>query len=481
MVMETIGSSEDIAQENEDIRRVYPDFSESISLKLGFFSKRFRTLRGLATARDDEFLGYAIVKRDRLPRSERAVRVYESVLRPSRHPNNYIHRSQGWTCRLAERDFVVDGYLYAQQNNLTNVCAHVALRTAAAPFHSEGDMLYREMNSLAGIELGPGEGQRARGLDVREMVGILEAAGARCFVADYTQTTHDRQGIPFQKYVYGSVESGFPAIVGFSASEDRGRHAIPLFGHTFNEDTWVPKAELSYFRVGDEISYVPSESWVSMYIAHDDNWGSNFCIPRGYLHLQRWCGRLAQGGEPCPIEDEQVACAIGTMPGDVRLNPIEAEVIGADYLFSMLPRVSDLPEPWAHRLDWYARNSRLVLRPLLVERERYCEHLRAVTSWDGGTVEAGLVDVLARQLPMRFWLVELSVPELYSANRRKIAEVLLRSDTPPKRKREMGSFILARLPGDFVLHESGGAKNPKYRFLDCGCHGHVELLGCENG
>jgi hypothetical protein len=54
--------------------------------------------------------------------------------------------------------------------------------------------------------------------------------------------------------LYGSVESGYPALVVFDAGNGNQKHVIPIIGHTFNEDTWVPRADLAYFSVGATLS-----------------------------------------------------------------------------------------------------------------------------------------------------------------------------------------------------------------------------------
>ena len=79
------------------------------------------------------------------------------------------------------------------------------------------------------------------------------------------------------------------------------------------------------------------------------------------------------------------------------------------------------------------------------------------------------------------WLIELSVPELFSANRRKIAKVLIRAEKEvgPKYDRDISSFVAARLPGHFVLYESGGSSNPKYKFIPSGVSSHFELYEYE--
>jgi len=75
--------------------------------------------------------------------------------------------------------------------------------------------------------------------------------------------------------------------------------------------------------------------------------------------------------------------------------------------------------------------------------------------------------------------VELSVPNLFSANTRKLGEVLLRAEVPASPTRDFKNFLLARLPGYFALYKGGGALNPKFKFIPSGVKSHVQLYGCE--
>jgi hypothetical protein len=300
MVIEDVGPAADLLGENADIARRFPGFTKSQITRLSFFTKPFKTPRGLLGVDSNDFLGYAIVKKDTLPVGGRHLRIYESVVRPSRHQNNYIHGGQRWTCRVGGQRLEVVGYLYAQQNDLTNVCAHVAVRTAAARFHPDGDMTYRQMNEIVGVDHVKRRVGGGQGINVQEMTAILNAAGAKCFMGDFTIPASSRPDVPFQKYLYGSIESGYPAIVCFATADATSNHAVPVFCHTFNEDTWVPSAELSYFKVGPATKYIPSESWLNMYLIHDDNWGSNYCVPRQYLRVRHWCNQLSGKPQPCP-------------------------------------------------------------------------------------------------------------------------------------------------------------------------------------
>lgn len=487
IVVEELVGAEEIIQEDEDLKTLRPDFDASRTFRLGFFRTATRTQKKLQSVSDKAFLGYAIVK-ENLFRSGSAFNVYESALGAVPYRHSFIKGAPVWPVMIANTQRSVQAHIYAQQNGITNCCAHAAVRTAAAPF-DHGFIGYREMNRIAGIDLSkrcPG-----RGLDKREMVAILEAAGARCVVADYrVRLKKGKQPpAPFQKYVYGSVESGYPAIISFETRKyPDSYHGIPIIGHTFNSDTWVPSAERFYFQIGPGTRYVPSESWVSTYIGHDDNAGSHYCIPRYYFQTQRprrikSQRRRRPGRRRHKLRRECVAHVIATMPSDLRVNPIQAEAIGMDYLLAMRAQLANLhSNDWARRLAQFQDEGLLVLRPVLITAGEYASHLFSIRDWDHNRIRRDFIEDLREFSSTRLWMIEFSVPELFAANLRKLGEVLVRSQKRTGKTgspRDMSSFFLARLPGHFALYERGGPFRPKFRFFDSGASGHVELFGCE--
>ncbi|MDA3925852.1 MAG: hypothetical protein PF904_14245 [Kiritimatiellae bacterium] len=317
MVVEEIQHSLEIAQENEDIETRYKLSPVTRVFRLSFFSKKFSTVKGLSSATDHDFIGYAVIKSDRFSREElNGIRVFESVLHTSSYPNNCVKNKPVWLCEICGFSFRVEGYIYAQQNNMTNVCAHVALRSVISSFHPEGDISYREINEIVGIDhvTRKAGGKDGEGLYFNEMVKVLGHYNLTCFGVDYQNPELDIPDIPFHKFIYGSVESGYPSLLMFATKNNSG-HVIPVFGHTFNEDTWVSNADLSYFKAGQDLEYIPSESWLSMYLAHDDNFGSNFCIPRRYLHAVQPCKNI---NEDCPL-NTNVAGVISILPKEVKM------------------------------------------------------------------------------------------------------------------------------------------------------------------
>ncbi len=467
----------ELREENEDLKTLFGQAPASRVRRLSFFTRPCAGQQDLGSLTDDSFIGYAIIKEDSVPGDYSRARIYESVIRADRRGNNFVRGSQQWRCRVGSNVYLVRGYLYAQQNAATNSCAHVACRTAAARFHPDGDMTYREMNTLLGIDHVT---QRAwPGLTSSQMMTILKNAGARCVPGSYPPTDPTIDAPPFQRLVYGSIESGFPVILCFPAGVNSA-HAIPVFGHTFNEDMWVVHAELSYFRIGN-ISYIPSDLWLSAYVVHDDNWGSNYCVPRHFLSSRQLCKHLPAGADRCAMQSHAVEYVIATLPSGVEVGSMDAEALGGPFLAGMLPQLPEPSEAWRDRLTLYAKDNLLVVRPVLVQSSEYLEHLGKLVGWDYSRIRPSTIQLLREwpDLPSGWvWMVELSIPELFSANRRKVGEVLIRADRAPGCGCE--NFVLARVPGYFAFPAGGAGDSTKYRFIDSGAEGHVSLFGCED-
>ena len=499
----------DLQEEDQDILALRPDFKldETEVCRISFF-RDVISKSTIGAIAEDSFIGYAIFKRDGIKD-----RIYESVFATSKRENNFVRGAPSWTCAVAGREFTITGHLYAQQNGVTNCCAHVAVRTAATCFLGE-DLSYRQMNKWVseyrkaeGIdETPPGEG-----LTNLEICHILEKSGAKTFVADFEQAK--LSPIPYQLRLYSSVESGFPTIMFFGleqqADEDkRGYHAIPIFGHTFNEDMWVPSADMMYFPLHKVTKCLTSSAWVSMFIGHDDNYGSNGCIPQHYMEPHRICRNeeghaiLDDNGKTftCRQQGGSVLYAIATVPSNIKADPIEAEAIAADYLLTILEEVPETfpgwHERWQNRLALHKsdtgtllvrRPEKMILRTSLVTGSEYCDHIRSVRGWDSNKrITDSIKEILSSVADDPFWMTEVSIPELFSANRRKVGEVLIRADREPSLQRDAGSFLFARLPGCFAfLEPSDSAASspadyaPSFLYVPVDIDDHVELLGCE--
>lgn len=450
-----------LARENLALAERCPTFTDARVLRAIFFRSRPHQ------APDDQSgdcLGYVVFKIDRF--SDRpdspSFHVYEAVLRPPRSEagNNFMHCAQRFTLRCSAGCFQILGALYAQQNDLTFVCAHVALRTIIAAAVPDSPVDYLEMNRLLGIDhrsrqLGSDSSHDESGLDPDEMEKVLRSAGLEFSTILHEPCKAEFPG-EFQRDLYGTIESGMPALLGFEldkeeSGEARGRHIIPVLGHTFNEDTWVADASRAYFEGG--LQYYPSENWLSTYLVHDDNFGPYLCLPRHFIRRKNF------------------RISIGLVRESSNLSAVEAEAIGLNFCNALAQTLAYQRPGWLGRFAAFANSGLLVLRTLLLRRKEYFRHLKQSQCWDRGVHTPETVEAIATTLPDTFWLVEASAPELFSASRRKFGEVLLDARKPPADPEGRDLWLAARLPETVLIRDENG-----FQAIDSRMTSHVQLF-----
>jgi hypothetical protein len=367
--------------------------------------------------------------------------------------NNFIHCARNYEVNTTVGRLPVRGVLYAKQNNLTFVCAHAALRSILACVLPEGDISYARMNALAGVDhttrqVGP-VGDKTYGLNPADLEKILNGLGVHFDRLIHEPALKDPStGKPlilpteYQRELYGFIESGCPALMGFElepkpgGTGDPARHAIPVFGHTFNEDAWIPNAQRAYFGGGQ--SYFPSENWLSNFVIHDDNFGPYFCLPRHFVKKDSF--RILYGLKPVPTSSRST----------------EAEAIGFNFCRAIVRAYPKRHQEWYDRFAIFAGGEWLVLRTLLLKREDYLAELGKLRDRSGAELEGDLRARLRDVLPSHFWMVEASAPELFGTTRRKFGEILVAADKPPAPL--SGSLLLAaRLPGLVLVNPGTGS------------------------
>jgi hypothetical protein len=160
----------------------------------------------------------------------------------------------------------------------------------------------------------------------------------------------------------------------------------------------------------------------------------------------------------------------------VRYGGVEAEAIAVNMLYSVRKRIVPTDLPWLRRSLDGIDNQKVVLRPVSVSRDEYIEHLRTSEDWQGRTETAEVCEGLAVSLQENLWMVELSVPELFPTNLRKVGEILLNASTEPIVDEEVRNFILLRLPGEYIVQagtdESG---TPKFTLGPSNIKSHTPL------
>jgi hypothetical protein len=203
---------------------------------------------------DADYLGYAIFINMKLPDGTRSRYIYESVItEPSIRtdgsspfgnalPSHYIHclrRYSGW---VAGNHFRISGSFFSQQNGLTHVCAHAALRWVLnnVPERAEEIISYENINKDLQIDHSKrkvgqyGNDIQAIGLPMDDLLKVLDKHDYKYLDVNFERPVGKPQ--PYWRFIYSIIESGYPVLVFFTA---RGsRHVICAIGHTFNSDIW---------------------------------------------------------------------------------------------------------------------------------------------------------------------------------------------------------------------------------------------------
>jgi len=383
----------------------------------------------------------------------------------SQHQHHYVPYYASHEVAIGDRRRTVAGVLYCQQNGLNKACAHVALRSLLALHVPDTRVTYSSLNRAASKATGPSN--PAEGLSVQQIEKILTEFGVGYRDIDYTgMSLPERRKLDYQKFVYAGIESGAGAMLGFRFTGPKAKdehHIVPFFGHTFNRDTWVSEADVGYFRVGERTRYTPSEAWCSSFIGHDDNFGPNFCVPRLYVHAK------------------QAEYVVELLRPDVRYSGVVAEAAAVDYLYSILGQINDPANPWLRRLVEYTSQQKVVLRAVSLQKEEYLAHLREGRDWKRHRELNGLCSLLERLVAKTVWLVEVSIPQLFPANLRKLGEIVLDASRAPTSKRDFSTFLFARFPGRTMLLR--GVNGGKPSFLTGPSHilSHTQLYRSRSG
>lgn len=448
-----------LAEENVALRTRNPSFHHSEVHRFSFF----RSLANQEPTQAD-FLGYAVFKTDIATTGQViCCHVYESVMPAYRQAgqNNFIHCNRLYHVSTSAGNFSVSGSLYAQQNGWTFVCAHVAVRSVLSCLLPDADITYAQMNALAGIDHGknPIGGDTKRGLAPEGIERILDGVGYTYEKLVHEPTENLILPVEFSREMYGFVESGWPALVGFELTGiDAGRHMIPVVGHTFNEDTWAPEAQRAYFA--NRLRYYSSENWLSTYVIHDDNFGPYFCIPRNFL------------------TDNNFRVLYGLRRFPAVTSAVDVEAWGLGFLrWLATTKIQKLGINWYDRFVVFCRSNMLVLRTIFVGKEDYSLYLKNLTTWNGVAFEDDLRGEIEALLPDHFWMVEVSCSELFASSRRKFGEIILRADDTNLDH----TFIAIRLPG-IVGHKT---VQDDIEFKNTKLQGHTDLFtythqGCSN-
>lgn len=458
-----------IQDENEELVRLAPDYTMRGLKRISFWTTHVPNAAALSSVDSTALCGYAIMKHDRVPSRKRdGWHVFEAVFKKYPHEHNCVPSEKIHNICVNGKALTIRGVLYAQQNSINKVCAHVALRTLLSRRLPAGDVSYSELNKLA-AKATLGKYDPSQGLCAPQIRAILNHYDVPFRDIDYAEEEkrdpNIRQTHPFQKYLYAGIESGCGALLGFrmtGPSASDAKHIVPFFGHTFNKDTWVPNADVSYFDVGGGVGYIPSECWTSSFLGHDDNFGPNLCVPRLY------------------VKPEQAEYVVEILPDKVTYSGLYAEAVSLIFLYSLRSHMEKSRNPWMRRLAEAACPGlrRVVLRAVCIPKETYLRHVCDEKDWERKQESLGITEILKDFLPDMLWVVEVSLPHLFPANEHKLGEILLNPFIAFDSKNPVNYnlFLLARLPSRLFVLKSTSGKTPSFLEVPSACESHRAML-----
>jgi hypothetical protein len=364
------------------------------------------------------------------------------------------------------------GTFFCQQNGMTHVCAHAALRIAlnSWPAYTGAKVTPRMINALLGYDHSGGHAVPDGGLTSREIQQVVEAQGFSAISAEFLE----RPDIDYESFVYPLIESGCPVILGITGPGVA--HVVAILGHTLNTDRWS-EARHEY-GVFPSQKYIPTSSWVDHFIASDDNFGAYVTLPTEALR-----NVLVPKHNP----NLHAAVAVGLVPKGAHYWGYIAEQVAARIANTLIEKTFlQPPNRWLaylQRIDTdkqantgeKVRLTKIVCRTLLCERDRYCRHMADAQDEKGNRLSAAEVESLRKALDDRFWVTEITTTNLYTGNKHKLGDVVLRSALHPKSIQNPSESravpLFAWLPG-VVWREPMVSSTP----IPWSLQGHIPLL-----
>ena len=403
-----------------------------VKKRLLFFEKEFLTPEEICE--ECNFLGYANIYIDSFEDGSIKSYIDEALIH-----NSKLYLGKSYLCcntnkiiRIANYDFNINGSYFVQQQGKINCCSHANIRMVGNTFRAcdAQDYHHSFINKTLCIDVAK---IAADGLNSNQIREIFEQRGLKCFTYafNFPDSKNDEDYITsqynFQQMAYYAIESGFPVLIIFKTGERA--HVICAFGHTFNENSWLPEAEQQYFKLNGDIQYLCSTLWVDDFIIHDDNYGPYYCLPASFL-----------------ADKETLLIAITNLKTDMFGH--HAEFYAIKFLYSYL--ITSLinkkligSTKWNDVFFDHFMRKNLILRTLYVKKDEYLKQLRAFPFLQRENFS------YINNLPSEFWLTEISVPELFNINKKKIAEVIINP------KLNYPNCIKAiNLPSIFILNEN---------------------------
>ncbi|MCW2245032.1 hypothetical protein M2352_000623 [Azospirillum fermentarium] len=501
---------EEIKQLDEHYQKLNcssPNNGKAQAIKFSFFSCDNITKETIENVNHDHFIGQGILI-NYYPNVKKECQhsyIYEAILpQPRLAPtedmprvgllNNFITTSRKFLCYVLNCEFNVFSVYYSQQNGVTSVCAHASLKMSINSSEAiERPSHIKDLNAILG-KIPPLQGlslkeigkiivehdlhpliincmpqvnylykeKNSQGSDEKILWGLLDKISSpslKNIIIDAMEKNKDIN-FHYSSALAAFIESGYPALLVFDTAdiltdEDSDfplEHVVSVFGYTRNSDEWHPEA-LPEYAGREKWKFLPSSSWIDHFVIHDDNLGPYYTLESRALEV-----------------DPKVRAKyiIALLPFSVTNRPHFIQNFASNALSRYLKthKSNRIKNQW---IDYIIKNEQqIILRPILVTLEQYAMHLFHSNGHDGSKIGEKEITVL-KKLPIKknekeiFWMVEISLPDLFSGNHSKVGEILLNAHIYPEKIKDYQDILIGiRLPKTFVIKD----KNGGYEIID---------------
>jgi hypothetical protein len=396
-----------------------------------------------------ELLGLLTLHVDRDASRIHGAYVHDAFIlnRRGESPHEFIHSQAKSSREILGKSFPITGSHFAQQQGTLTCCAHAALMVTASNIYEALEevcpLTYARINQIVKIDhTGPAP---RRGLTLHEMAKTLrEGAG---IPSDIFHSFPGESGHVEPEEVinaaYYCVETGLPAIITFASDRVDQSHAMAVVGHTFTPGLWQGCVTDTYFNARAQ-RYLPSHGWVESLLVQDDNFGPYCRLPKHTLRERKPAVILPRFPKFSRDRPEHVELQAANF---LKLPVIDhnSRTLIQDILAARILRLDAQDSFWFRVLLDHLNGDGLILRTMACTKDQYMGWL---TEFRIVSPHSEVLTRLRNHLPEPpFWLVEVSVPDLYTYNERKLGEVVVCADRP----RGSEKISCVRLPGVLTL------------------------------
>jgi hypothetical protein len=442
---------------------------------------------------DENLMASAIITRISTQDQERSL-ISDCIVRDPSLLNNYLHLRPEFERIIRGRPFKISGTYFCQQDGLVGVCAHAAAVMYLAN-HPKGIKALPSFNEInkqilkledSRIKI-LGSGDNGGGLSNLELVEILRYYNLNAFSHNYKHDPHR----DYASDVYAAVESGKPALLAFETAHSG--HVVVALGHTLNTDLWLAEVKHQYFGNNEVRCHSNTCMWVEDFLVHDDNFGMLLCLPTHCLsagasiaQARKFLSDLVMDEDGINgIPDEHIFGCLATsgLKGKAlscvsdrtgNVDGSDAEIIARNILYDMLGRDDGISRPiWFERLREVInrKGKGPVLRSFQTTKIEYIEHLRSIFDRDRREISREAIEKADMHLPHTFWHVEVTLPDLFTANGSKLGEVII-SDQGDANNNGDPQVLGVRLPGRLWISD---------KTIQTGACGYVPMLQKSTG